>query len=897
MGAHMKKILLLCVLLITLFLSSCENKVKTEIPLETYTLSAESFESFYQIQTRVIPNDDDTTFKITLSPKHVFNLVNASVHIRVYYDFMFESMLVNGVFEELITLDGGIQIIDKTIDYGNSYALLGYVVFEASGNITTENIISIFNKTYVEPFDKEIAFTHQIELYLELLDRIDALEIDQKSHITKTTTSTTTFIIGHDSESMTEILTEQIILDPFYYRMYSSEYELIVKNQNDYIDMFSWFGLMNQNQRLVYLDRMGFDDFDPDDYANVDDVVISSDIDFTKVAISKAGNHYFIEGFLIDLISFEEYQEIKKLYQSLGVSIDVLNSIRIQFTFKFEIDFHVISSFAILLEDLDLTIRMISVETYNFSVFQPVDPLSNPFYQLIHPDSIDRVISDTDYLSVVSSGGIGESHFYRGYLEKGVYEMNQFGGLFDFHLYDEDGNYVMHAIPDAHFSSKLFEIEQDGYYYMSIHRLSYLMPDYQFQLSKTNLVDFISPKIDLNAPGIKAFNVESNRDLVRLEYYSNQREVLKITIESDQFLLLHYPYYHGQFMISSSKTTTIGVEPGVYQFYISSNLSASGTISVEIVELPEIYSMSSTVFEVTENFFDEIIFYGGLLGAAHFTLNVVESGVYRFEMWFTSITIYERIGSNFYSIRSLSGMQPIYLEAGQYYIKTDSAFLSQGNIKYHKEPLSYQNTTIDLKRYNYHLNVMNDLEKHQSTLLHINHTHTYTFTLENDEMILFYGINTYLKNENGEILNLHRSDPNFGYHNRDIYFLKAGTYTIVQTNFIAGEKTWEIKIGIIDHLPDDDNPNHMPLEMIDGGAVTLTKNHAYDHELIKIVITEPGLYRFTSSRQFELYQDNDYIASYKDIDIQMQVGTYYVFIDTYTLGQFLTLIFGYTKIG
>jgi hypothetical protein len=896
MGVFMKKYLFLLIAVISFLLSSCTEKTKPNIELETYDLSHATFESFYQIQTSIITDENQSTFRITLSPKYVFNVIESSVKIRIYYDFIYESLLVNGFFEETIVLDGTLQTIDKIIDYGSSYSILGYVVFDASGQITSDVTLSISSKTYIEPFDKETAFTNQIELFLELQNRIKDLEIDQHQHITKTTTQVTTFDMGGETEVMTDVIIEQMILEPFYYRLFASEHEMIVNQNEDAIYMFTWSGFSKAYQKLMYLDLIDLDEFNPNDFFNIEEIVIDSNMNFEKVSISKQDNHYSIEGFLKDLISFEEYQELKSLYQMLGVSLTVLESITIKYTFKFDAEFEVTSNFEIDLVDLELSIIMMSVETYAFGVFEPIDPITNSSYLIIHPDSIDRVYNDTNLLAVVSGGGIGESHFYRGYLEKGVYEIDKFDGLFEYHLYDQDGNFLTHAIPDPYFSSNLFEIEKDGYYYISINRLSYLMPDYQFKLTKTNLVDFINPKIDLTTEGEKTFSVESNEDLIRFEYYTDQRQVLKITIEADQFLQFHYPYVNGQLMVSSSRITTIGVEPGVYQFYISSDFMASGTLSVEVIDLPNIYSISTTEYEVSENFFDQVIYYGGLLGDVYFNLNVIDSGVYRFEMWFNSIAVYEKIGSDYHIIRSLSGMQPIYLEAGNYYLKANASFLSQGNIKYHKESLEYQSTNLVLNRYVYHLNVLNDLEEYETILLHINHTHTYYFTLENNEYILFNGSNTYLRNAENEILNLHRSDPNFGYNNLDIYYLEAGTYSITQTNFINGERTWEIKIGIIDYLPSDDNPNHEPLEMINGGATMLIKNHPYDHELIKIVITEAGLYRFTSSRQFELYQNMDYIGSYKDIDMNMQVGTYYVFINTSLLGLSLSILFGYTKI-
>lgn len=900
LGVFMKKIILLLVLFV---LFGCEKPVSSEIESisSSYQVSVSTFESFYFVETHTETTENHSIISLSLTPVTDYDETDVEITFGIYYHFIFEEKTLKGYIEETMIPSEVMVSFSKSFTYGSQYEVLGFVIIHANGEIKTDEIVTVVSKYYTEPFDKELTTYHQALLYLEFIDLYNQIDLDSKTHLAKTTSASTKITTSTYSHSYSQVTTEQLIKDPFFYKIEVNHdmglnYEMIYRSYQDAFYLFFWDGFMHNNSKQVSKHMLDLDDPEIEEIISIHLDQIDYDFSFKNLTLSKENQSYVFKGLLKNILPEEDYETLKFLYHSMGISLQIIDLVQMTLSISFDPYLLMTTNFEIIDSNVDIKVEVEQREAFYFGSFDAIDPFMDPNYLFGHPTSFNDVTEPSDFLTRIDNGGIGNIHFYKGYLVKGVYHIDTFDGKLDYLIFDDQENTLEFGAQNPYINSDLIEIPHDGIFYIAIIRLDDSYPDYSFKLTKTDLIDLTLTPILLDPLESKPFIIESEIDIVRLQYEATQREIIILTIDSDQDIDLYYPYVHGQYLSSNQKTIMIGLTPQVYQFYLKGTGAATGHISIETFPLPDIYSPSTTTYEISESFFEDNIFYGGTLGSAYLKLEVDQEAIYQFEMTFSTIGILKKIGNDYHMIDSLIPNEEILLEIGTYYITVSSSELKQGNIRYQTELLIDDVTHITLNRFNYHENVINDLNRYQVTLFNTLHVHEYRFHLESNEYILFYGINTYLKNEHGEILNLFNSDPMMGYNNLEIYYLKAGTYTIIQTNFYDDLRNIELKIGIIDSLPLDDNLNHQPIKLTSLGNISLTKDHAYDNELIEIEILKSGTYQFLSNIQFEIYQDMDLLGSYRNHSVFLEAGTYYVMINTYLKNLSFITHFSFSKI-
>jgi hypothetical protein len=682
----MKKIMFGLFILIFIFLTACD-KPEITVPIEQpkdYSLSAETLESFFTLESSVVETNRTYFIHVSFTPKFDYIDLIGTVTFGIYYEFTYQTVLLNHYIEDTLTIHEDAVSSSYPIQYFNNLSIVDVIVIEASGTFQSMETIALIQKTYIEPFDRNHVTSKQIETYMDLKSQIDAINLAGQHMITKYSTITTESTQDGEHESFTTDYYEYLVRDPLYYHLKFNDHEFIHTIKDEQNVVYTWLGETFENIKLLDLYVCKDDTTYPCEIPK--DSVISDTINlkFSKMTFEKDGHDFIVRGLIKDLLNPYEYISMVQSFLMMGLTQYIVDQATFELTLRFDQDLFQKTVVNIDIPSMDLHIKSTTEETYTFESITPIDPFNHPSYQVLLPTSINAVYQDTDFLTEVIGGGRGQIHYYRSFLEKGVYRINAFDSMISFALFDEAGHEIFNTIPNVYFSMPLLEVPHDGVYYVAIYRNDSSLPSYRFQFTKTDMMDFIYPEIDLNIPGEKSFIVENQDDLVRFVYTTTQKEVLTFTIISDQTTKFYSPYVNDQINVTQAKTISVGVLPGTHTFYIGGMGYAAGTLSVEIIVLPNIYSISQTTLEISENFFPSPIFYGGNLGRAYFILHVTETTTYQFEMTFTYATLYQKIGSNYMTLQTIYPNGVVTLEPGTYYLSANSGFLSQGNIRYHK---------------------------------------------------------------------------------------------------------------------------------------------------------------------------------------------------------------------
>jgi hypothetical protein len=569
--------------LLTLFLSSCDQKIDTDLNYESYTLSTLTFESFYQVLNRIDDMQDHTLITIEFLPKGEYLISDAEISIRVYFEFLFEEMEYKGHFEKKLILDGSSQWIEESYNYGTDYHILGYEIFDASGLIQSQNQISIESKSYTRPFELEESKTDMLALYIELLEKIDQLDFNAQNHLTRSLLSMT-HATRNNIPIMNQTFTfdERLIREPFYYRTFADDRieEVYFAHENQIIRHL-WSGWIHQGKRMFYSEYFESDDLSFD---LLDTKIITSYFLFKDLSITKQLETYTISGYAKDLILKSEFEGLQVFFSEIPLS--VLESVVVTYTFNFSEDLVIIRNITFSDSNANINYNQTIVLTYSTLEIIPINPLTDARYEMMIPFLIRLVYEDSNLLDIVHGDGINSNHFYRGYLEKGVYQFEHFSHQLWFRLYDANQNPITNGIAPVLFKQPFFEIKESGYYYIEIIRLSAVLPDYAFQLIKTDLNDYVYDSVLLTKNEPTTVILESMNDIIKLSYTAQSLETVQISYSSIKPIDFIYIISNAEFIEVLSDVTTLTLTPGVHYFYIRTLDETIVNMEIEVTLIP-----------------------------------------------------------------------------------------------------------------------------------------------------------------------------------------------------------------------------------------------------------------------------------------------------------------------
>lgn len=882
-------------LLISVFLVGCLDQ-PDELPLQTYQLSAETFESFYEIQTAITEEEGIFTLAVELIENYDFEVTTGRLTLNVFYAYERNNNTFIYQLEHRFILETSLTHAFEISNIENLEVEYLHVV-SASGLISSNADITETIKTYSPPeviIDDSLIqdLEENIKNYEDLKSQLLAFEQVQTNQLTLISYLEQTYHFSNGStaaESSTTVLAA--VEDPFYYHVETDTVNFIINEHNGklYYYQYGADNYVNYRYQVVptLIDTSFLDQFE------YEDEIADTEIDFdpTKVLVIKDQSAYIIRARLYDVLSTEEITDLEALYRSVELSTDLLAQIivevhynfyenKLEITTVFTMQFHVE-----MVEAIEMKILVV----ISYEDVTPVNPRNSGLFLILHPTTFDDVDTETNFLTPTYNSQEPVNHKYYGYLEAGLYDFDNEESNLNFRIYSENRQLVPtlpHVEPGI--KDKIY-IAQSGYYFIDISWSSTsARSGYQFRLKPSTLSDYTESPVIINGPGTYVIDVESAEDLVKIAYQSTGNAVLSLEfITPDSSTRFYSEISTDNYSFSSylnGQQHLYGARSGTTYFYVSSNVQTTLEITVEVTPIGTQYFATNfnNMQTITQNGFATDIYYGGGLQTANVKLIVPEQRYYTFE-------IYNVYNSGFASLKrqvatneyTYAGTVTQYsdgflLEPGNYVLSFESSWLNRANIRYtYQEVVMHQEETITLKHFENLPNNVTELEKHETMLFDWDYTKTYTFTLNQNEQVFIYGDNLYLY-DGDTLLSFHRSTSNFTLNH--IFYLSAGTYQLIQYRRTTAEYH-QTYIGIIDEVLNDDNPYYEAL-ITNTDTITLSVDHAYDTEYIKWVVTEAGNYTIDVDSTVSVY-DKDFALFNSGFAgaRYYEVGTYYIFVD------------------
>ncbi|MCR3905715.1 MAG: hypothetical protein NUK62_01615 [Tenericutes bacterium] len=887
---YMKRLAFVLLLLVSL-LSSCGT------PFTPYELDIETFESFYDVDYR-ITEDAMPKLIVELTPKSKLQDVDMLINLTIYISFYYDEIRYFDALSIEIPIDVDQTTYEKVMPYHDRVVIRGYTIDQVSGTIKAPNNIDIQTKTYDNTFE----INHQIEdgslydniiLFNELVSVLNGYQpLYQNMYHT---TSTVEQIMTIDGESFSESFVSEIITikDPFFYQEISDlGFGMEISQDGDNYYMYTWEEESHALTKSI-VDYEILDEIDVRSFKNIAFAEEGLELEgltpiFTKVA--KIDDTYHLSLRFMDFVENEPM--LKELFDELKDVSDIdFNQLVIEMSITFyekKIESQV--SFTMELYD-DFFMTTVISDVDNFEVFEPPYVRNNKKdYVLLYPSTFDGVREETDFSVTYEQGDSSATHMYYGYIEKGIYEFECSNPYIAYTLYNDLYHFVEIEENPQLLNSNLFEIHDSGYYYLKLEHND--RSNYNFKLSKKDLVDYIYPQIDIVHGMTENIHVESSIDLIKLAFETDQKVLVHFDFDITDEIKIYEGFDRNQVKVTTvSNQYSYGAVEGNNILYIKANQEVLGSVTFDVVELPDIYSNhidSMTVIDTT--FLAEDFYYGRGLGDAFFKFNVVDplGDLYKFHLLNGHAQIHKVFGDFLSNPEDIENQTEIYLSHGTYMIRFNDVDLSINNIKYEIMEIINLENQITLSRVDYLSFDYNLIDVYETNNLYPKQTVSYEFTIDQAETLYVQPNNARLYNSEGLFLHPFPEDSHYFDHDTYIYELEAGTYKVVHnsnSNFLA--------IAIIDNLPIDDNPFLYPIEIINTGNVQLYKDHEFDVEFIKYTVTDAGDYSFISNYNTYLYHESyGYLYQLnKYYTYELEVGNYYIYTSGYDkqIGDLYTL--------
>ena len=217
---------------------------------------------------------------------------------------------------------------------------------------------------------------------------------------------------------------------------------------------------------------------------------------------------------------------------------------------------------------------------------------------------------------------------------------------------------------------------------------------------KNGLVDFIPP-IVLEENTTYPFKLESAMDIVKLTLQTTDKQIVKFRFEKTSDLIIYVPHLNGDYLYDEiTNGYTYGALEGYHEFYLMSNDQMTGTVSIEIIDVVDVYSKDlSTMTPLPETYFNEPFYHGATLGDASFKLEVDDTLVYVFHLQNAEGILYKFNGSSWVYVRDINNESEVLLEPNTYKLILSSSRLKKSNVSYEKKELEYESSDITLNRF------------------------------------------------------------------------------------------------------------------------------------------------------------------------------------------------------
>jgi hypothetical protein len=934
----MRKIITLIMLILALFLNACDKNEDPPIGdpdqntyLYTHHVNKANFESFYEIDFNL--EVTETGYQIFLEVTHKFDFepefLNVSFILYVTYQ-------ADNVADEMVHQYRQTQFktfshtFENQIDDIESAYVSEFDLTVTSGRVHTNRYIPIQTKEYPiyyeAPVDEIISIEipdpvqnlANYEAFMVILDDFDQVDSD---HLSFYYSESLTVQSQYQTYTTTTANHFQLSADPFYLA-YESEGFKEIFMQSPYDEQMIYFNMTSQqmvNGRyivrpiivppevlLAFLTNIEIDDSS----GPVDDYSFNPEI----MRFESMTGGFLVSAYLKDFVSKEEYDLIVDAYVEMGIDPEVLEDTIVKFSLlsdnlSYRFNIEMVFDFE---ETYEQTITTKVDYIFDFKPFEQISLSSSSLY-VMPPTMTENILSPIDPFveNVVLESP--RPHVFKVYLEPGQYLMhtnheNIKIDVLDLNMQNAD-QFITYQNDYVGRFRKTFFIENEGYYYLRSHRYYYSGTSYTFSIEKLDFTSNIHEPIHLDF-GQNHISIEHDMELVAYQFNAPRDMVIKVSGDAaslryigelsyspDQYQLIRMFDFGEQEMFMLAKE-------GLNLIYFNNEQPIDFVLT--IIDYGDLLYKSDDVSEMTSiglDFLDEPMLIGIGFGSSYLRFDAIH-GIYTFQFQksfdFLHASIILIDANTHQEVRNIysDSTSPIIIQAGNYYLKILASNVFEFNIKYEVTP--YENPIIleEIESYPTYDMTNEDFPYFEGLLYDFYHKPVHRFTLDEPATIAI-STNPYhhLYDSDGRLLtfkHLNNLDQRLV-----LYFLDAGTYDVIPStwNPNATFLNYKLRIAVITEHIEQDNyyPKEPALFLNEGGTMNFVRDHWYDYDFIKVVITARVSYNLNGNRSFSVYDsDLNQIMSFSSNNtkqIIFEVGTYYIVTHLYPLGNFRLQIF------
>lgn len=335
--------------------------------------------------------------------------------------------------------------------------------------------------------------------------------------------------------------------EPLYIELVSPEYgdnPIVIKEENGKLYSYVNKGYSYAHYRdVVQRTCIGMANDETVELPNINkDININNSVAFKTNAcnITFEDGVYTVDTLLKDLVPNESTQQIKEMFDQLGVSSQIIDyatvKIKISTTYV-EAYINCAVTLNLFANDTLIPVTVTTAQTVNLDVFEPIDFNSGSYY-IPNPTTIDDVYETTDITHPIDCDG--KINVYKVELEKGAYafEANftsaEITSAKDMQntIYVGDKSKEPYAI---NYYSKFFTVETAGEYYLTVYddKITEGWDYTQFSLIKLNYETIVDINNPLQLKETVTGTIEGRYDLDCYGYIAENETDITITNVGD----------------------------------------------------------------------------------------------------------------------------------------------------------------------------------------------------------------------------------------------------------------------------------------------------------------------------------------------------------------------------
>ena len=661
-----------------LLLSGCQQQEKEVL---TYGLSKSSFESYYDVYYQIKPVDDTSAVSFRVSPKYEYQTDNAMVNVSIYIEYVFNYELVQEVMSGIINITETDEMI-KPLLVGSNHQIVGYTIDQAVGFINTTETITAETHTYTKPFEE----TDEIKIedkqnsllqYQTLVEKLDEQKVIFSNGFKLTQTMDMTLSIGSSVETTTESMTEVYEELSNYYYLSANHNELIVDGNR----LYSFEGDYYNLKRLLETEPITAAEFGLQTLHLKEAFEYESQLKNTYL-YQRTDDIFKVTAALKDMLDVETYLSLVALYDSLGLDSSLIENSRIFIVFDFTDGFSIETSYSLVYPEQSMVVTSSVLQAFSHE-YEKIDPTTDERYVIAHPDTMAEVNQLTDLESTTFQQAPGGIHYYKGYLETGIYEFNISNSYYEYALYNEDGYMLMLTYPEINGVSRYITINQPGYYYVKIDRTEApVKNDYSFFMYKTVLSDYLNT-IDLSTNNTFDFELETETDMIQLVFPYSGYKIINITLDSTAPITIYYEDITGYKAVTVTDSFRHLLKTGLNKLYVKGVSTVNLEYSLENLNHGLYNAYYDVMVPLGTTYLANDFFFGNEPGYVYLRFEVLNAGDYQFFIkGDAGASIFRQEGYSSYSEGMVFNQNIRYLEAGLYYVEFRNDELMSSNIYY-----------------------------------------------------------------------------------------------------------------------------------------------------------------------------------------------------------------------